>query len=159
MKQRFTFVIRLTAVTALSASLAAVEAVAAVTPNPYARISGSNIFRLQPPRVEPPITPPPAARRILPKIFITGLIELHGVPRALLEITEPGQPVKRPILAAGGTCDLLQVLQIDVVGERVRVRIDGEEELLSIEKPKPSTARPVAPPLPEGFKLHSAIRG
>jgi hypothetical protein len=95
----------------------------------------------------------------LPKIFITGLIELHGVPRALIEITAPGQPVKRPILAAGGICDVVEILSIDVAGEHVRVRVDGDEETLSIEKPKVSTAAPEPPPLPGPFRTPVAIRG
>ncbi len=147
---------RLAAVVALFASLAAA---AAVAPNPYGRISESNVFRLQPPHPQPTTNPEPPPRRLLPKIFITGLIEVRGVPRALVEIAEPGQPVKRPILAAGSTFDLLEVLQIDVVGERVRVRIDGDDETLSIEKPKPSTAAPPPPPVPVPFRTPVAIRG
>jgi hypothetical protein len=157
------FALRLTAVAALSTSLAAV---AAVTPNPYIRISDSNIFRLQPPRPDKPEKPPPP-NRLIPQIFITGLVELHGVPQALVEISEPGQPVKRPILAAGGASEHLEILQIDVVGERVRVLIDGEEKLLSIEKPKssgsPSPVRApgnfALPPMPEGKGMQPLIRG
>ena len=158
MNQTFIRFARLTAV-AVAALLASLAAAAAVTPNPYGRISESNVFRLQPPPSQTTPKPEPPPRRLLPKIFITGLIEVHGVPRALVEITEPGQPIKRPILAAGGTCDLLEVLHIDVVGERVRVRLDGEEEILSIEKPKPSTAVPPPAPVPVPFRTPMAVRG
>jgi hypothetical protein len=155
----FAFALRLTAVAAFSASQAAV---AAVTPNPYVRISDSNVFRLQPPPRPEAKPEKPAPNRLIPQVFITGLIELHGVPQALLEISEPGQPIKRPILAAGGFSEHLQVLQIDVVGEHVRVRIDGKEKLLSIEKPKvssSSTDRIAMPPSPAGFRTMPVIRG
>jgi len=133
--------------------LTSLAAVAAVKPNPYDKIPGRNVFNLQPIPEHPggEIQPPP--RRPPPKIFITGLVELRGVAKALVEISEPGQPVQRSILAAGGEAGVLEVLDVDVAGERVRVRIDGDEEILSIEKPKsPTAAQPTRtapmPPMP-----------
>jgi hypothetical protein len=133
--------------------LASLAATAAVKPNPYEKISERNVFNLQPIPQGPTVEIPQPPRRPPPKIFITGLVELGGVSKALVEINEPGQPVQRSILAAGGELGVLEILDVDVAGERVQVRIDGAEETLSIEKPKPSTGaqplRPVPmPPLP-----------
>jgi len=128
-------------------------ATAAVKPNPYGEIPVRNVFHLVPMPTNPPVEVPGPERRTLPKIFITGLVELGGVSKALVEITEPGQPVQRSILAAGGASGVLQVLNVDVAGERVRVRIGGDEETLSIEKPKPRTAAAPLPPLPPPVAL------
>jgi hypothetical protein len=137
--------------------LASLAATAAVKPNPYDKIPSHNVFKLQPipDRTTGEIPLPP--RRPPPKIFITGLVELGGVSKALVEINEPGQPVQRSILAAGGAAGVLEILNVDVPGEQVRVRIDGDEETLNIEKPKPTTAvpplrtapMPPMPPMPQ----------
>src|SRR5262245_50222552 len=133
--------------------LASLAATAAVKPNPYEKIPERNVFNLQliPQNFGPPVEKP--VRRPLPKISITGLVEFRGVSKALVEVTEPGQPVQRSILAAGGSVGARQILDVDVTGERVHLPIDGIEETLSIEKPKPSTvAQPLRtspmPPLP-----------
>ena len=133
--------------------LASLAATAAVKPNPYEKIPGRNVFNLQPIPDRPTVDTPPLPRRPPPKIFITGLVELGGVSKALIEISEPGQPIQRSILAAGGEIGVLEILDVDVAHERVQVRIDGAEETLSIEKPKPITGalplRPMPnPPLP-----------
>ena len=127
--------------------LASLAATAAVKPNPYGRIPERNVFNLQPIPDKPaePALPP---RRTPPKIFITGLVELGGVSKALVEINEPGQAVQRSILTAGSETGVLEILDVDVAAERVRVRIDGDEETLSIEKPKPPTGGPPLRPMP-----------
>lgn len=132
-------------------------AAAAAQPNPYEGIPVRNVFHLVPMPTNPPVAVPERERRTLPKIFITGLVELGGVSKALVEITEPGQPVQRSILAAGGASGVLQVLDVDVAGERVRVRIGGDEETLSIEKPR--TAAAPLPPLPPPPRPPVALRG
>jgi hypothetical protein len=130
--------------------LTSLAAAAAVKPNPYEKIPDRNVFHLIPVPSGPVGEVPPPPRRPPPKIFITGLVELGGIPKALFEINEPGQPVRRSILAAGGAAGALEVLNVDVAAERVRVRIDGDEETLSIEKPKPTATTPPlkTPPMP-----------
>lgn len=130
--------------------LTSLAAAAAVKPNPYEKIPVRNVFQLLPIPDKPIGEPPPPPRRPPPKIFITGLVQLRGVSKALIEISEPGQPVQRSILAAGGAAGVLEVLNVDVAAERVRVRIDGEEDTLSIQKPKPAAATPAlnTPPVP-----------
>jgi hypothetical protein len=136
--------------------LPSLAATAAVKPNPYEKIPDRNVFNLLPLPDRPIVAPPLPPRRTPPKVFITGLVELDGVSKALVEINEPGQPVQRSILAAGGAAGVLEILNVDVPGEQVRVRIDGDEETLNIEKPKPTTAvlplrtapMPPTPPMP-----------
>jgi hypothetical protein len=137
--------------------LPSLAAAAAVKPNPYEKIPDRNVFHLQSIPEQPAGEIQQQRPRTPPKIFITGLVELGGVSKALVEINEPGQPVQRSILAAGGAAGLLEILNVDVQGEKVRVRIDGDEETLNIEKPKPITAvppprntpMPPMPPLPQ----------
>lgn len=132
---------------------------AAVKPNPYEKIPARNVFNLRPMPGSPPGEIQERKHRPPPKIFITGLVELGGVSKALVEINEPGQPVQRSILAAGGAEGVLQVLDVDVAGERVRVRIDGDEETLSIERPKPRPAAPPLPPVPLPPRSPGTLRG
>ena len=139
--------------------LPSLAATAAVKPNPYETIPARNVFNLQPMPGSPPGKIQERKHRPLPKIFVTGLVELGGVSRALVEINEPGQPVQRSILAAGGAEGVLQVLDVDVAGERVRVRIDGDEETLSMERPKPRTAAPPLPPVPLPPRSPDTLRG
>jgi|GEM_PF-5396304 hypothetical protein len=138
---------------------ASLAATAAVKPNPYEKIAERNLFNLLPIQVNPPGEVKPPDRRPPPKVFITGLVELGGVSKALVEINEPGHPVQRSILAAGGTSGALEVLNVDVAGERVRVRIDGDEETLSIEKPKPRPTPPLPPQLPHAPRPSAVFRG
>jgi hypothetical protein len=128
--------------------LASLAATAAVKPNPYEKIPARNVFNLQPIPQTPTGEVPPPPRRPPPKVFITGLVELGGVSKALVEINEPGQPIQRSILAAGGEVGVLEILDVDVAHERVQVRIDGAEETLSIEKPRPTTGVPPPRPMP-----------
>ena len=115
------------------------------------------MFKLRSPEVRPEIAPPP--RRPHPAVAITGLVELRGLAKVLVEVTEPGRPVKRSIMGDGGAFDLLEILHIDVAGERVRVRIDGDEEVLTIEKPKTPTARPAPPLIPGVQRPSMPLRG
>ena len=142
-------------------ALASLAATASVKPNPFEGIPKRNVFKLREPALLKDVVPDPPPRKPLPKISVTGLVELRGGPKALLEITEPGKPVQKPILAAGGVFDLLEILQIDVAGGRVRVRLDGTEDVLVIEKPKPSSGPkpPAGPTLPIPPRPGFAVRG
>ena len=75
--------------------LPSLAATAAVKPNPYDKIPNRNVFNLLPIPDRPIVDPPLPPRRPPPKVFITGLVELGGVSKALVEINEPGQPVQR----------------------------------------------------------------
>lgn len=139
-------------------ALASLAATASVKPNPFEGIPKRNVFNLRPPAPLKEIVPDPPPRKPLPKITVTGLVEMRGGPKALLEITEAGKPVQKPIMAAGGVFDLLEILQIDVAGGRVRVRLDGTEDVLVIEKPKASSGPPPPPP-PNPPRPGFAVRG
>ena len=139
--------------------LTSLAATAAVKPNPYEKIPERNVFNLLPIPDRPLDQPQPKPRPTPPKIFITGLVELGGVSVALVEINEPGKPVRRAILSAGQSSGELEVLDVDVAGERVHVRIDGDEETLSIEKPKPPMAAPPQPPMPMPQRPRTVLRG
>ena len=142
-------------------ALASLAATASVKPNPFEGIPKRNVFNLRQPAPAKEIVPEPTKRKPLPKISVTGLVELRGEPKALLEITEPGKPVQKPILAAGGVFGLLEILQIDVAGGCVRVRLDGTEDVLVIEKPKPAATptTPAVPALPNPPRPGFAVRG
>ena len=124
----------------------------------YHSIALRNPFSLREPAPPSPITPlvkttPP------PKVVVTGLTDLGGIRKALLEITDPGQPVTRVILAEGAALESICVLRIDLPANRVKVRIHDTESFLNLEAEKPTTppvpatpAKPLAPRPP-------AIRG
>lgn len=145
MKLRLQPISRLAGVVVALASLAAT---ASVKPNPFGDIPKRNVFNLQPPTPPKTHVEEPKPRKPLPKISVTGLVEFRAGPKAVLEITEPGRPVRHAILAVGGAVDVLEILAIDVVRENIRVRLNGTEEILAIEKPKPPTGLPPAPPRP-----------
>jgi hypothetical protein len=129
-------------------ALASLAATASVKPNPFEGIPKRNVFNLQPPAPTKQEIPEQKVRKPLPKISITGLVEFRSGPKALVELTEQGKPVQKSILAAGGVLDVLEILQIDVAAERVRVRLDGTEEVLAIERPKPPVGLPPQPQPP-----------
>jgi hypothetical protein len=100
------------------------------------------------------VTPP----KLVPKVQVTGLTNLGGKKRALLEITSPGKPERKPILAEGETVDEVTVLVIDVDRSRIEVKIGGVETSLTLQTggsftgQNTSVLHPLTPP---GVKLES----
>jgi hypothetical protein len=117
----------------------------AVGDDRYQSIPIRNAFALREPPPPPtnivslPSTPPP-------KIVVTGLTDLGGVRKALLEISDSGKPLTRVILAEGDTMDAICVLRIDLPANRVKIRVRETESFLNLEAPKASASP--APPAP-----------
>ena len=137
----------------LFACTAVVGTTFAAPGNPYQSIAARNVFRLEPIVIAPPPPQPPPVRRVPAAIFITGVLGIGGVPKALVEVNEPGKPVHRHIVCAGTGLDALEVLDINVGAGAVRVRRDGAEETLTLQTPKaapplPPLAVPPKPPMP-----------
>ena len=143
---------------ALVASLAAGSPLYGVTPdddkppgNPFQSIVERNVFGIKPPPPpseekipEPPPAIPPA------KVVLTGILNILGPPRALLEVAEnePGkQPnTKKPILREGERDGAIEVLSIDIAKNIVRIRNGNLETNLTFEALKQSAMAAVAPP-------------
>src|SRR5436190_23052227 len=94
--------------------------------NPYSSIVDRNPFGIKPPPVLLADTPPPAPVVPLAKVVLTGVTSMLGPPRALLEITEsePGKTpvVNKRILKEGERDGSVEVLSIDVINNKVRIR-------------------------------------
>jgi len=123
---------------------------AALRERNYGCIIQRNIFGLRP---APPPSPPPTAparSQPLPQVRLTGMTDLLGRSVVLLEISNPGQPVKRPILAEGEAADEVEVLKIDLASAQVRMRIASlETNITFAPQPLPSpTASTHRVPLP-----------
>ncbi len=116
------------------------NASARVADNPYEAISNRNSFKLRtmvqtPPQTVSPARPPADVR-------LTGVTNLGGKKRALLEIQEPGQPTRKPILTEGEVCDAVELLTIDIDRSAVTMRINGAESSLTLlDWKKPGTSR------------------
>ena len=119
--------------------------------NPYASIVDRNPFGLKEP---PPPAPPPSEN--IPKtppakVTLTGLISMFGQPQVLLEIfDEPkggGMP-KKPILRQGERMGDVEVLEIDVEKNIVKIRNSGMETNLTFEVAKATAAAPGVPGIP-----------
>jgi hypothetical protein len=137
----------------LTGSLRAVTPVDenAAPASPFQHIPERNIFGLKPPPPPPEEKPvetqpgtPPA------KVILTGILNVFGPPRALLEVaeTEPGkQPnTKKPILRQGEREGAIEVLSIDIVKSIVRIKNGALETNLTFEVAK-QTGSAVPPPL------------
>src|SRR5688572_20276022 len=102
--------------------------------NPFAVIVEKNVFRLQPSPVPTHLVDKtPAPPKILPKVVITGITDVCGRRQVLAEVTEPGKPTVRPVLAEGETYAGLEILGIDLGRTRVRVSVLGEESELELQ--------------------------
>jgi len=143
-------------VAALVASLAASVPSFAVTPddenppgNPFQSIVERNVFAIKPP---PPVEEKPVEALPPPppptKVVLTGILNILGPPRALLEVAEnePGkQPnTKKPILREGEREGAIEVLAIDIVKNIVRIRNGNIETNLTFEALKQTTAPAMA---------------
>jgi hypothetical protein len=113
-------------------------------------IPGRNVFKLQPLRA--PVLPvPPTLPKVLPKVIITGITDVCGWRQVLVEISEPGQTVIRPVLSEGEQAAQVEVLHIDVSRCLVDVRIHGEQSTLAL----PSPSAPVTRTPRSSLKLRS----
>jgi hypothetical protein len=63
---------------------------------------------------------------------LTGITDICGHKQVLAEISEPGKPVLRPVLAEGEALGAVEILRIDVPQARVKIRINGEGSVLSL---------------------------
>src|SRR6185503_7688978 len=103
------------------------EKVAEERKNPYQPIIERNVFGLKPPpppQTEKPPDPPPVVP--LAKVVLTGILNILGPPRVLLEVVEnePGkQPnTKKPVLREGEREGSIEVLSIDIEKSIVRIK-------------------------------------
>src|SRR5678815_1575567 len=102
-------------------AIVAVSAVPSVLadarPNPYLSIVDRNPFGIKPP-LPPPTIEQPQVMAPLAKVVLTGVENMFGKPRALLEITESepgkGPVVNKRILREGERDGSVEVLAIDV---------------------------------------------
>ena len=114
--------------------------------NPYLAIVDRNTFGLKP---EPPPPPPPAPEAVAPPpantIKLTGITSVLSKPKALFEVSEPGNPeVHHPIMAAGDPGQYgIEVLAIDLVKGEVKIRNGSAETNVTFEAASLS-----APPAP-----------
>lgn len=107
---------------------------------PYQFIAGRNVFKLQVlPAPVPSVQPAPL--KAMPKVIVTGMTDVCGRRQVLAEISEPGLPTIKPVLAEGEEAGPVQVLHIDVRRGLVNVRIHGEASTL----PLASASVPAAP--------------
>ena len=108
---------------------------------PYECIAGRNVFKLQPlPAPIPPVQP--TSPKAMPKVVVTGITDVCGRRQVLAEISEPGRPAIKPVLAEGEEAGLVRVLHIDVGRGLVSVRIHGEESTLALHSPSVHAAPP-----------------
>ncbi len=135
---------------------------AEVRSNPYQPIIDRNAFGLKPPPPPPDNTPPPPV--VLPaKVILTGITSLFGPAskRALLEITEqePGKPPtsKKPIMQVGQREGSVEVLEIDVEKNTVKIRNGTVETNLAFEVAKSSGPAPGVPNFPPLGGINPAI--
>jgi hypothetical protein len=112
--------------------LLATRSFAAMVESPWGIITAQNVFRLQPVVLQQkPVEEAP--RKPAPKVVVTGITDVCGRRLALVEILEPGKLLSKPLLAEGDRFGSVQVLQIDLGHDRVRVRIDGEDSDLLLK--------------------------
>lgn len=110
------------------------SSVALSTTKDFELISGRNIFKLQP-VLAPTLPVPPALPKVMPKVVITGITDICGRRQVLAEISDPGRPAAKAVLAEGERVGLVEVLHIDVGRGLVDMRIHGEQSTLSLQSP------------------------
>jgi hypothetical protein len=121
--------------------------------HPFKHIVERNVFALKPP--PPPADPndvPPPPPPTLAKVILTGILNVLGPPRALLEVTETeaGKQTtpRKPILREGERDGSIEVLSIDVDKNLVRIKNGSFETNLTFAAVQQSGApgAPGAPP-------------
>jgi len=98
--------------------------------NPYEVIAVRNVFSLRPPSVAEPLAPksvvePEASLRL------TGVVLLEGKKWALLVKEKRGQPAEHLTLREGQKIGDLEIRDVDVENEAVRVIANGKDHVLS----------------------------
>ena len=125
--------------------------------HPFKHITERNVFALKPPPPPPdPSDVPPPPPPVLAKVTLTGILNVLGPPRALLEVMEnepgkpPGQSTKRPILREGERDGSIEVVSIDVEKNLVKIKNGNYETNLTFEVQKQAPAGAIAavPPPP-----------
>lgn len=81
-----------------------------------------------------------APPRSQPELLLTGIVELAAKKWAFLTRVERGQPFKLYTLKEGDKADGLEVLVIDGRAETVRVRLAGQESVLTFKSQSPWAA-------------------
>ena len=114
----------------------------AVTEHPYQKIAARNPFRLHPIPPPPAIVVPPEPL-LKDDVRLTGLTDVAGRKLALLEVTEPGQTLKRAILAEGELSGVVEVVRIDLGGSRVQLRVRGVEANLAFPPGRSADGPPI----------------
>jgi len=113
----------------LSASIVP-QITAAAQDDTYGTIARRNAFHLGAPKVQ--TAAPPRLESPRPKVLLTGVTDIGGKKRALVEILEAGKPARKAVVAEGDTVNTVQVLHIDVLRAQVKVRIAEVESSLSL---------------------------
>jgi len=109
--------------------------------NPYRSISARNAFQLaqMAPRLPAAYAPPPA--RPAPQIRLTGLTNVGGRKRALIEILTEGQGVRKLVVMEGEKLGEVEILGIDVQATRLTLRCADRETDLTFEPNGPGVGK------------------
>ena len=132
--------------------------------NPYALVSGRNIFGLNPP--PPPPDPTVQAEKELPKITPEGLMDYFGHTRVLYKVSggpsKPGQPAKDQFynLSEGQGQDDIEVVRINEKAGLVTFKNHGFEQELPLASPTASGSHGPGPgPAPAGMPASGMAGG
>jgi hypothetical protein len=117
--------------------------------NPYAKICQRNLFHLRP----LPVAHSEPATGPLPKVHLTGITTIWPGKRALFKVEFPAKPAEKPkeesyILKEGQKEGPIEVLEINVQKEQVKVDNSGNVTTLTFEKTKPVSSPPAVQPTP-----------
>jgi hypothetical protein len=126
----------------------------------YQRIVDRNVFGLKDP---PVIQPPPDPKPLPPKLILTGITTITGVPKAWFKTSPPasapGQPGASPAapradktfaLTINESDGEIQVLEIDVKHGKVKVNYAGSSLTLDLDKDSQNPSIGILPPSTPG---------
>ena len=102
----------------------------------YECIVKRNSFGLTSPAMR--LAESPTQKLIPLQVSLTGVADIGGKKRVFLEVFEPGNPVRIPVLAEGEAWGKIEVLQVDVPSGQARLRVEGVETRLGFQLPKPA---------------------